>query len=155
MKRVNWVPAPQYFNLNAACAVITQAYCTCPYLVGSALKRRDFRDVDIRLILQDEEFDARFPGAGGRPDLHALWALTCSSIAVWLQMQSGLPIDFQIQRMTQANEEYGLEARHPIGIFVTIPNPPSYTYRTDGPCLQPLNLGSSDPSSSSGSDPDA
>ncbi len=129
-KRLFWVPAPQYFNLNLCCRVIHDAYPNNYgiYLVGSALVRRDYRDVDVRMILGDEEFAALF-GSANRPDMNALWSLTCSSIACWLGVQTGLPIDFQIQQMTSANEEFprkdGFE-RHHLGQFVR-PNPPDYS----------------------------
>lgn len=128
MKRANWIPAPHYYNLNAACCVVTEAFGDNPYLVGSALERRDYRDVDIRLILADEEFDVRFPTAAklGTYSYDPLWSLVCSSIALWLSQQSGLPVDFQIQRRTQANAEDGGKPRHPIGLWLR-PNPPDYT----------------------------
>ena len=37
-----------------------QAFGSICYLVGSATKRPDFRDVDVRMILDDEEFHALF-----------------------------------------------------------------------------------------------
>lgn len=61
------------------------------YLVGSCLRKPDWRDVDLRAIS------------------HYLSAVT------------GLPIDFQLQRQTQANERYPrLEdhRRSAIGLFV-------------------------------------
>lgn len=128
--RLFWVPAPQYFNLNQCCRVIHEAYPDNYgiYLVGSALVRRDYRDVDVRMILGDEDFAARF-GSANRPDMNAAWSLTCSSIACWLSLQTGLPVDFQIQQMTSANEEFprkdGFE-RHHLGLF-TRPNPPDYS----------------------------
>ena len=35
---------------------------TARYLVGSALERQDWRDVDVRFIMSDEEFRKQFPG---------------------------------------------------------------------------------------------
>lgn len=100
MKRVNYLPAPAYFKLNQAIAIVNKAFDErgsygC-YLVGSCLIRRDFRDVDVRIIMAGEAFDAMFPGATDRPDLNAYWSLTCVTIADWLSGQTGLPIDFQI-----------------------------------------------------------
>jgi len=44
-------------------------------------------------------------------------SLMCSSISLWLSQRSGLPVDFQIQRMTQANEnEKG--TRVALGMFL-------------------------------------
>jgi hypothetical protein len=135
-KRLFWVPAPQYFNLNQCCRVIHDAYPDNYgiYLVGSALVRRDYRDVDVRMILGDSDFGALF-GSANRPDMNALWSLTCSSIACWLRVQTDLPVDFQIQQMTSANAEFprkdGFE-RHHLGMF-TRPNPPDYGKDSVGP----------------------
>lgn len=142
-RRVNWVPAPAYFNLNMACVAINKAFAAgiggC-YLVGSSTERRDYRDVDVRYIMADEHFDRLFTGGGDRPDLDPLWSLLCTSIACWLQQQTGLPVDFQIQRMTQANAEYSRKDGHdrqPLGFF-HLPNPPDYaaTLATDGTGMQ-------------------
>lgn len=43
MERANYLPAPHYFNLNQACAVLSEAFGHCTYLVGSAMERRDYR----------------------------------------------------------------------------------------------------------------
>jgi hypothetical protein len=100
----------QLAMLNEACVPIANAFDSKPYLVGSATERPDYRDVDLRLILADEEFDHWF---GGRP---LLWSLVCLTIGQHLAATTGLPIDFQIQRMTEANEKYpGSGDRHPMG----------------------------------------
>lgn len=113
-KRSNYVPAPHFFNLNQACVLVNRSLggFGC-YLVGSALERRDHRDVDVRFIMSDEEFDRMFhiqkpedadSGRGGW--LNPLWSLMCASISLWLSQQSGLPVDFQIQRQSQANAQH-------------------------------------------------
>lgn len=124
--RGNYVPAPAMFNLNACCRLINDAlgHYGC-YLVGSSLVKRDYRDVDVRFIMGDEEFDQLFPGAhaGGPLLMNARWSLMCTSISTWLRQQTGLPVDFQIQRMTQANEEFGRSTgceRHPLGLFLQL-----------------------------------
>lgn len=129
-KRWCWLPAPQIFNLNAACVLINEAFGNGygVYLVGSCLTKRDYRDVDVRLILSDEEFEKRYPGAAGRPDLIAAWALECASISCWLNKQTGLPVDFQIQSQKLANEQFSTKVghmRHHLGMFLR-PNPRDY-----------------------------
>ncbi len=94
-------------NLNLACMPIKEAFGHPPYLVGSSTARADYRDVDVRLILPDEEFDAVFEHR------EFLWSILCWSISEWLAARTGLPIDFQIQRMTEANEKYPSFATHP------------------------------------------
>jgi len=90
--------------------IICDAFGHVPYQVGSSLRTKDFRDVDVRLILPDDEFEQLF----GIPD-HAqvntkLAAFTLAFAALGKQM-TGLPIDFQIQPQTHANDKYGSEVR--------------------------------------------
>ena len=70
-----------------------------PHLVGSALTKSDYRDVNVRLILADDD--------------HAKLA-SCVNIdrlnlclSLWgRQATLELPIDCQLQQMTTANAEY-------------------------------------------------
>lgn len=82
-------------------------------LVGSVSERPDFRDVDVRLILHDEDFDRLF---GHTPEL---WSVFSYAVSRMLAADTGLAIDFQVQRMTEANEKHsgprnslGSRARH-------------------------------------------
>lgn len=106
--RSNYLPMPAFIRLDHAAALVHKAFGTRPYLVGSATERPDYRDVDLRLILDDAEFDALF---AERP---ALWSLICLTVSDFLGTASALPVDFQIQRRTDANAAYpGL--RNPVG----------------------------------------
>ena len=100
----------QFAMLNDACIPITEAFGSPPYLVGSATEHAEYRDVDLRLILADEEFDHWF---GGRV---MLWSLVCLTIGHYLASITGLPIDFQVQRMTEANENHPTTHRNPMGV---------------------------------------
>jgi hypothetical protein len=80
-----------------------------PYLVGSALTSRDYRDIDLRLILSDEDFDAEW-----RSPVKV--RLMNRAISTWGQRETGLPIDFQIQRQSAANNRWPSEARNPMGV---------------------------------------
>ncbi len=115
-QRANFLPAPHVFNLNMACRIIYEAFGSPPYLVGSCLERRDYRDVDVRLILPDDEYKALF-----RDTVHttnnALWSIICSSISMYLAQASGLPVDFQIQQQSKANEDFPEGSRQALGIF--------------------------------------
>jgi hypothetical protein len=113
-----YVHAPRLFLLSQACLPLVYAFGV-PYHVGSSLVRPDFRDVDVRLILGDQEYDALFPGAerGVREMAHARWSVMSSSISLYLSQASGLPVDFQFQQMTDANRRYPAGERHPLGIF--------------------------------------
>lgn len=112
--RANWIGAPQYFNLNHACVLLAQAFGHGIYLVGSSMERRDFRDVDVRCILEDPDFDRLFPPdeMGG-----ARWSIMNAVIAQWLSAQANLPVDFQFQSQTKANREYGNGKRSALSIL--------------------------------------
>jgi hypothetical protein len=76
------------------------------YLVGSVGERADFRDVDVRLILEDEDFDRLFRHS---PEL---WSVFCYATSRWLSADTELPIDFQVQRQTEANEKHSKPRNH-------------------------------------------
>lgn len=78
------------------------------YLVGTAQTSSTYRDVDVRTILPDDEFDAVF---ATRPDLWEAW---CFTTAAWLRAATGLPVDYQVQRRTEANEKHP-GPRNPLG----------------------------------------
>lgn len=125
MKRPNFLPAPHYFALNQAATLVNAAFggFGC-YLVGSCLERRDYRDVDVRLILEDAAYDRWFGPSSGQHEsggVHdPLWSLLCLAVSGWLKAQTGLPIDFQIQRQTQANAKHDGK-RNALGIFLDYP----------------------------------
>jgi hypothetical protein len=122
MHRANFLTAPAYFLLNQACVIVNNAFGSgfgC-FLVGSSLRTRDYRDVDVRLILDDATFDLLFPKAVNGPQYNPLWSLLCASISQHLSQASALPVDFQIQRQTQANELFPQKdghSRSAIGVF--------------------------------------
>jgi len=100
----------QLFRLDRACRMVRLAFDT-PYLVGSAGigGTANWRDVDVRLILDDDEF------ARVCPTLQR-WELLSLAIGDYLRRETGLPVDFQIQRMTEANEKHGGKPRNPLGM---------------------------------------
>ena len=120
----HWVPAPHFYNLNQACMIINKALGEsfgC-YLVGSSLTRRDYRDIDVRFIMADDAYDRMFRNDAGYTN--PLWSLMCTTISLWLRQQTDLPIDFQIQRMTQANRDHAPSdghKRNALGIFHDYP----------------------------------
>jgi hypothetical protein len=75
------------------------------YHVGSSLTRKDWRDVDVRLILPDDEFTARF-GKGASAETNPKLAAITLAFAALGKHMTGLPVDFQIQTMSHANERY-------------------------------------------------
>ena len=112
--RASYIGMPQHSDLSLACQTIQLAFGDC-YLVGSCLERSDFRDVDVRVIMEDDEFMTMF---GTRhPALSPLWNLMCVSISHYLAKQTGLNIDFQIQMRERIKEEDWNKRREPLGIF--------------------------------------
>jgi hypothetical protein len=60
-------------------------------------------------MLDDDEF------AEACPTLDR-WQLLCLTISAYLSQRTGLPVDFQIQRVREANERYGGKPRNPLGM---------------------------------------
>lgn len=100
----------QMFELDLACKPIDEAFGGAVYLVGTAAEgRQSYRDVDVRVILGDEEYDALAAAITGE-----LIAFLGIAIGRYLAASTGLPIDFQIQRMTEANDRHD-GVRNPLG----------------------------------------
>jgi hypothetical protein len=109
-KKSVYVGAPACFSLELACQPINRAFggFGC-YLVGSALERPDWRDIDVRYIMTDEEFAAEFPAvnmAAHNWEFDPKWILLTTGISAYLSKASGLPVDFQFQPQTHANERH-------------------------------------------------
>lgn len=98
--RASFLNTVETFNLESACVPLTKAFGPCTYQVGSSLKRANYRDVDLRCILDDDEFETLLLSTTER--LEFLNAV----ISEWLQARTGLPIDFQFQKTCRANEEF-------------------------------------------------
>lgn len=79
-----------------------------PYLVGSSLISKKWRDVNVRLLVPDEQYAEWF----GSVQSTALTnprqaAVTLAWTAFGHQMTGGLPVDFQFQPASLANGLYG------------------------------------------------
>lgn len=100
----NYVGMPAAMHLDEFGSQVWSAFGHCPFLVGSATRSKQWRDVDVRLMMPDEEFAALGLRADGRPD--AKWTSLCMAYAALGRQMTGLPIDFQIQQASRANEKY-------------------------------------------------
>lgn len=110
--RATLLTTTEILHLDQACELVTKAFGgACPYLVGTAGvgDAGTYRDVDIRLMLGDGEFAAACP-------TRERWELLSLSIGAYLNSRTSLPVDFQIQRATEANELYGGKPRNPLGL---------------------------------------
>jgi hypothetical protein len=116
----SYLSPPDFHRLNWACQPIRAAFGEPPYLVGSVLTRPDYRDIDLRLILDDDVFEAMFGPIDGlitrRRTAPALLLLNIAvSDLIAKAASAPAPIDFQFQSMTAANvPEHGM--RNPMGI---------------------------------------
>ena len=117
--KASYVGAPACFALEQCCQIVRDAFGEYGmYLVGSALTRQDWRDVDVRYILSDDEFARLFPDADEHWEHDPRWLLLTVSISEWMQKRTGLPIDFQFQPQTHANERHK-GARNALGIRIS------------------------------------
>lgn len=82
------------------------------------MNRADWRDIDVRYILADDEFAALFPDAGDNWEFDPRWLLLTVSISGWLEKQTGLPVDFQFQPQTHANARHK-GPRNALGIRIS------------------------------------
>lgn len=103
------------WRLDEACRPIRQTFHSPPFLVGTAETggpdgRGGYRDVDVRLILEDEPYDALADQFG--PDGMAFLGL---AFGEYLAARTGLPVDFQLQRQSEANERHP-GPRNPLGV---------------------------------------
>jgi hypothetical protein len=118
-RKANYIGAPACFLLEQAAQHVAAAFGGYGlYQVGSSLERADWRDVDLRYILDDEEFARLFPDAGEHWEFDPRWLLLTTSISAWLSKQTGLPIDFQFQPQAHANERHS-KPRNALGIRIT------------------------------------
>ena len=91
--------------LNKFGVVIRDYFGHVPYHVGSSLDSKDWRDVDVRLILPDDEFVAMFGHIDQRWPNPKYAAIVLAFCALGEKM-TGLPIDFQIQPQSYANKAF-------------------------------------------------
>lgn len=98
------VGMPANIKLNQFGRIIYQVFGDWPFHVGSSLKTTQWRDVDVRLILSDDEYKLWFGDFNG-PALHnPKWQGLCLAFSQLGADMTGLPIDFQIQSEYEANK---------------------------------------------------
>jgi hypothetical protein len=102
------VGMPAQLYLHEFGSKVWDAFGHPPYLVGSVLTSKAWRDVDVRLMLEDAEYEMMFPGV---KDFHAehdcpKWIALCLAFSALGEKMTGLPIDFQVQRRDEANRLY-------------------------------------------------
>jgi hypothetical protein len=83
---------------------------TCAYHVGSSLKNKIWRDVDVVVLLEDEDFERMF---GTKIPDGPKWEAFCIAFSSLGRDVTGLPIDFKVQPITWANEKFKGFEDHP------------------------------------------
>lgn len=119
-KKTMSVGMPEGIWLTKFGVMVRDYFGHVPYHVGSSLMSKEWRDVDVRLIMPDDEFIAHFG------DIHRssetdpkLGAVTLAFAALGARI-TGLPIDFQIQPLSWANKCYG---HHPRSALLEVDYP--------------------------------
>ena len=77
-----------------------------PMLVGSTMTGATYRDVDVRVILDDDD-----PLLADQDRLRLFHV----AISVWAQQTTGLLVDFQFQSNTENQTEHADKPRNPLG----------------------------------------
>ena len=128
-RKASYIGAPACFALELACKHIQDAFSPKGdrrlgqiYIVGSVLEHADWRDVDVRMMLDDTSFAELFPDVqmdtgSAVWEFDSRWTLMCTAIAQWMSRETGLPIDFQFQPTTWANDRHN-GSRHAAGLRI-------------------------------------
>lgn len=102
----NYVGMPAAMMLDEFASQVQAAFGETPYLVGAATTSKQWRDVDVRLILPDDDYELLGFGDPHFPSTNQKWWAMCLAFSALAKQMSGLPVDFQIQQRTGANKKY-------------------------------------------------
>lgn len=121
------VGMPAHLWLNQFGHLVYSAFGEHAYHVGSSVKEKLWRDVDVRVMLADDVYAKLGLGDPAHPHDNARWVAFCVAFSALGKQMTGLPIDFQIQTITEANEKFGGGGRSALGFYepalVMMPNP--------------------------------
>jgi len=109
-KRSPGIGMPASLYLADFGQLVEDAFGECPFHVGSSLEMNEkpsWRDVDVRLILDDDRYAAEGFGNPEDPHASAKWCALVKAFSLLGRQMTGLPIDFQIQQRTHANAHFG------------------------------------------------
>jgi hypothetical protein len=100
------VGMPAALHLNEFGSQLWSAFGKPAYQVGSSLYGKQWRDVDIRLILDDDEYERMGLGDPYHTHINAKWVALVMAFSALGKQMTGLPIDFQIQQQSYANKKF-------------------------------------------------
>lgn len=115
---------PQLALLDHWGVMLQEVFGEVAYHVGSSLYSKKWRDIDVRIVMEDDKYDALF-GVCDRGEGHRhtrsepFWSAMMTAFSLWGQKVTGLPIDFQIHRRSDVKQADWDKARNPLGIFVS------------------------------------
>lgn len=99
------VGMPQALLLQQFGEYVLHAFGHVCYHVGSSLKDKAYRDVDVRLLLPDNVYESMGLGDPKFQHQNKRWVALVLAWSTFGKALTGLPIDFQIQQSTRANAE--------------------------------------------------
>lgn len=100
------VGMPHEIRLREFGEYLRDAFGEMPYHVGSSLREKSgWRDVDVRIMLEDADYAALGLGDPDRPQENRKWVALTLAWSAFGHALTGLPIDFQVQQRSWANEK--------------------------------------------------
>lgn len=85
--------------------MVEDAFGETAYQVGSSVRGKDWRDVDVRVMLPTRRFRLLF-GDPRHASLDPRWRSVCWAFSLLGREMTGLPVDFQVQDRDDANERH-------------------------------------------------
>jgi hypothetical protein len=110
------VGMPARLRLEHFGCVLQDAFGVVPYHVGSSVRGNNWRDVDVRLMLDDEIYSEMGFGDPRNQIRNGKWRAFALAFSLLGKEMTGLPIDFQIQQTSWANNEH-TGVRSALGLF--------------------------------------
>jgi hypothetical protein len=93
-----YVGMPAALYLDQYARHLRAAFGVDAYLVGSALKTKEWHDLDVRVTLSDDAWAEYGFGAPGDRYRNAKWVSLCLAYSVLGQSMTGHIVDFQLSQ---------------------------------------------------------
>lgn len=96
------VGMPAYLKLWEFGEQVQRVFGKYPRLVGSSIKHKNPRDIDVRLVFSKEDEGKFFHFVWGMRRAGTAWSAMCMAFSAYGKEMTGLNIDFQIMIESQA-----------------------------------------------------
>ena len=107
---VNGAGATGTSLLNHWGHILKLAFGATAYHVGSSTKSKTWRDVDVRMLLDDKQWEEIIGCSPSNAfQINVRWECLTLAISLWGEKVTGLPIDFQFQPIEWANKKYPIK----------------------------------------------